>query len=78
MTKTIFLHQSIHLCHKLNKHKYNNKHSNAAFAKLGIKRLCLHAAEVRFPHPVSGKTVQIKADYDAGFSQALKSLAQAG
>ena len=58
--------------------KYNNKHSNAAFAKLGIKRLCLHAAEVRFPHPVSGKTVQIKADYDAGFSQALKSLAQAG
>lgn len=58
--------------------KYNNKHSNAAFAKLGIKRLCLHAAEVRFPHPVTGKTVQIKADYDAGFSQALKSLAQAG
>jgi 23S rRNA-/tRNA-specific pseudouridylate synthase len=42
---------------------------------MGIKRLCLHAAEVSFPHPQSGKIQKVVADYDAAFTLALELLA---
>jgi len=44
----------------------------------GIRRLCLHAAEVRFRDPVSGKTRIVRADYDAAFTQALSLLTAKG
>ncbi|MEY4641062.1 MAG: Ribosomal large subunit pseudouridine synthase [Pseudomonadota bacterium] len=77
-THQIRVHAALAGCPLVGDDKYNDNSTNAAFAKLGIKRLCLHAAEVRFPHPVGGKTVHLKAAYDAGFTQALKTLAQAG
>jgi 23S rRNA pseudouridine955/2504/2580 synthase len=76
-THQIRVHAALVGCPLIGDDKYNDKGSNRAFDKRGIKRLCLHAAEVRFPHPVSGKVVQVKADYDAAFTQALKILAQA-
>jgi 23S rRNA pseudouridine955/2504/2580 synthase len=76
-THQIRVHAALVGCPLLGDDKYNDDRTNAAFARRGIKRLCLHAAEVRFPHPASGKVVQIKADYDAAFNQALQILAQA-
>lgn len=75
-THQIRVHAALVGCPLLGDDKYNDKKRNAAFAKRGIKRLCLHAAEVRFPHPVSGKVVQVKADYDAAFNEALQILAR--
>jgi 23S rRNA pseudouridine955/2504/2580 synthase len=77
-THQIRVHAALVGCPLIGDDKYADKKSNATFAKRGIKRLCLHAAEVRFPHPVSGKVIQVKADYDAAFNQALAVLAQAG
>jgi 23S rRNA pseudouridine955/2504/2580 synthase len=74
-THQIRVHAALAGCPLIGDDKYNEAASNARFARLGIKRLCLHAAQVQFPHPVSGKTVKLKADYDAAFSQALQVLA---
>ena len=77
-THQIRVHAALVGCALIGDDKYNDAHTNAVFAKRGIRRLCLHAAEVRFPHPVDGKVMQIKAAYDAAFTQALQALAQAG
>jgi 23S rRNA pseudouridine955/2504/2580 synthase len=77
-THQIRVHAALVGCPLIGDDKYSASKSNAAFAKRGIKRLCLHAAEVRFPHPVSGKVIQVKADYDAAFSAAIGVLAQGG
>ena len=76
-THQIRVHAALVGCPLLGDDKYNDTKTNAAFAKRGIKRLCLHAAELRFPHPVSGQVVQVRAEYDAAFNQALQVLAQA-
>ena len=76
-THQIRVHAALSGCPLIGDDKYNDKSSNNAFAKRGIKRLCLHAAEVRFPHPVSGRIMQAKAGYDAAFMQALQALARA-
>jgi 23S rRNA pseudouridine955/2504/2580 synthase len=76
-THQIRVHAALIGCPLIGDDKYNDERSNALFAKRGVKRLCLHAAEVRFPHPLSGEVMQVKADYDAAFTQALQALAQA-
>ncbi len=76
-THQIRVHAALAGCPLVGDDKYSDKGGNAPFVKRGIKRLCLHAAELRFQHPDSGKTVQVKADYDPAFSRALESLAQA-
>lgn len=57
--------------------KYASAPSCRHFADLGIRRLCLHAAELTLQHPATGKTLHAEAPYDEAFSQALKILAQA-
>lgn len=76
-THQIRVHAALAGCPLIGDDKYASDRRNAVFAKRGIKRLCLHAAELRFPHPVSGKVVQVRAAYDAAFTQALRVLAQA-
>lgn len=73
-THQIRVHAALVGCPLVGDDKYNNDANNAAFAQRGIRRLCLHAAEVRFPHPRDGRTMQMRADYDAAFTQALKQL----
>ncbi|HEY0961317.1 MAG TPA: RluA family pseudouridine synthase [Pseudomonadales bacterium] len=75
-THQIRVHAALVGCPLIGDDKYNSDASNAAFAQRGIKRLCLHAAEVRFPHPRDGRVVQLRADYDAAFMQALQRLAE--
>jgi 23S rRNA pseudouridine955/2504/2580 synthase len=71
-THQIRVHAALVGCPLVGDDKYNSEASNAAFAQRGIRRLCLHAAEVRFPHPRDGRVIHIKADYDAAFAQALQ------
>lgn len=76
-THQIRVHAALVGCPLLGDDKYSPGTTQTPFAKRGIKRLCLHAAEVRFPHPVTGKVIQVKADYDAAFNEALRILARA-
>jgi len=54
--------------------KYAEDDSNRHFAKLGIRRLCLHARELSLTHPETGKTLTVRAPYDSQFEQALAQL----
>jgi 23S rRNA pseudouridine955/2504/2580 synthase len=73
-THQIRVHAALVGCPLLGDDKYGKDGSCPA----GIRRLCLHAAEVRFRDPVSGKTRIVRADYDAAFTQALALLAAKG
>lgn len=55
--------------------KYSELASRKQFARYGIRRLCLHAAELGFTHPQTGKRLTFKAPYDEQFEQALRILA---
>lgn len=58
--------------------KYHTSVSEQMTRDLGIKRLCLHAAELEFRHPVDDRVVRVSAPYDEAFSRILKQLEQAG
>ncbi len=77
-THQIRVHAAMVGCPLIGDEKYNSAASNSTFARMGIKRLCLHAAEVAFPHPQTGKIQKAKADYDDAFKQALEVLATKG
>jgi 23S rRNA pseudouridine955/2504/2580 synthase len=77
-THQIRVHAAMVGCPLIGDEKYNSIDSNTTFARMGIKRLCLHAAEVAFPHPQTGKIQKAKADYDEAFKQALEVLATKG
>lgn len=69
-THQIRVHAALAGCPLLGDDKYNGK-----TGRKDIHRLCLHAAEVRFMHPDTGRTLVLKAPYDAAFTQILASLA---
>lgn len=58
--------------------KYHTETSTELTQALGVKRLCLHAAELRFSHPVEDRVVNVTAPYDAVFSRLLQQLETAG
>lgn len=58
--------------------KYAEAADRKHFAALGIRRLCLHAAELALDHPVTGVPLHFSAPYDTGFETALRILRQAG
>jgi len=43
----------------------------------GYNRLCLHARELRFKHPESGKPMTLNADYGSDFQNILNGVTQA-
>jgi 23S rRNA pseudouridine955/2504/2580 synthase len=57
--------------------KYATEPSRKHFVDMGIRRLCLHAAELIFQHPCTGKAQHTEAPYDEAFSRALMILGQA-
>jgi 23S rRNA pseudouridine955/2504/2580 synthase len=77
-THQIRVHAAWVGCPLVGDDKYNTANSNTVFARVGIKRLCLHAAEVRFPHPQTGQQQIVTAAYDTAFTQALSLLAVKG
>ena len=54
--------------------KYGTDKGAALLASIGHKRLCLHARNLVFPHPNSGKKVTITAPLDEDFEAILKTL----
>ncbi|MDT8397930.1 MAG: RluA family pseudouridine synthase [Pseudomonadales bacterium] len=51
--------------------KYGDPAVNARLKKQGISRLCLHAAELRLKHPLSGDNIEVRAPYDLQLENAL-------
>jgi 23S rRNA pseudouridine955/2504/2580 synthase len=58
--------------------KYSTGASEQLTRDMGIKRLCLHAAELEFRHPDDERVVRVSAPYDEAFSRILKQLEKAG
>jgi 23S rRNA pseudouridine955/2504/2580 synthase len=54
--------------------KYSSTKTRRAFAKAGVKRLCLHAAAIQLIHPNTGEQLTFNAPYDNQFEQALATL----
>jgi len=54
--------------------KYGDSDVNSKMKMKGIKRLCLHAYELEFKLPNSGKQLSIRAPYDDALSRALQQL----
>ena len=44
--------------------------------KLGLKRLFLHARELNFICPLSGKLIKVQAEYDIDWTNGLSALAK--
>ncbi len=56
--------------------KYGTEKDNQWMADQGVKRLCLHARQLAFRHPVTGKRLDVRAPLDDDFEQALACLRQ--
>jgi 23S rRNA pseudouridine955/2504/2580 synthase len=54
--------------------KYGDGDLNRALAKQGLKRMFLHAAELEFEHPLSGKTLKLGAPLPRLLAHFLESL----
>ncbi|HET7176343.1 MAG TPA: 23S rRNA pseudouridine(955/2504/2580) synthase RluC [Gammaproteobacteria bacterium] len=57
--------------------KYGDKEANKAIRAAGLKRMFLHAAELAFDHPESGKRLVLKAPLDDELEAVLKNLERA-
>ena len=56
--------------------KYGNKLYDQAMRKLGLKRLFLHARELSFICPLSGKLIKVQSEYDKDWNNGLSALAK--
>jgi len=77
-THQIRVHTSLAGCPIIGDEKYASDEVLAKYATLGIKRLCLHAAQLSFTHPGNGRKVTLSAPYDRQFEDAISILAKAG
>lgn len=54
--------------------KYGNFEINKQLTKIGLKRMFLHAYEIKFIHPITGVEINIKAELPPELSQFLNNL----
>lgn len=54
--------------------KYGDTNANGWLASQGVKRLCLHAHQLVFRHPETGKLLDISAPLDEDFEKAISVL----
>jgi 23S rRNA pseudouridine955/2504/2580 synthase len=54
--------------------KYGDKAFNQEMRNLGIKRLCLHASQLTFAHPVTAEKVSVSAPLDQALQSSLSVL----
>jgi len=57
--------------------KYGDKEFDQQMAALGLNRLFLHAASIRFEHPKTGETLRLNAPLDEKMKAILKKLREA-
>jgi 23S rRNA pseudouridine955/2504/2580 synthase len=66
----------VHLAHAghpvLGDDKYGDFELNRALAKQGLKRLCLHARNLAFVHPLSGERLRLEAPLPAELSRFME------
>lgn len=77
--KTGRTHQiRVHLAHTgypiVGDDKYGSDEVRAHFARLGFKRMFLHAARLQMPHPISGELLQFEAALPVACQLILKNL----
>lgn len=77
-THQIRVHASFANCPIIGDEKYSEDAARQAFARQGIKRLCLHAASLTFVHPETSQSMTLTAPPERQFDAALKVLRQAG
>lgn len=73
-THQIRVHAQLAGCPVVGDEKYSTSKSRQHFAKVGIQRLCLHAAELALDHPGTGKRLVRQAPHDSAFEAALRCL----
>jgi 23S rRNA pseudouridine955/2504/2580 synthase len=56
--------------------KYGDREFNRCLHKLGLRRLFLHARQLRFAHPLTGNTIDIEAPLPDDLSTLLERLAR--
>lgn len=70
----------VHAAHKarpiVGDDKYGNKQFNQAMRNLGLKRLFLHARQLVFTCPLTGKVIAVQAPYDKSWIAGLTNLAK--
>lgn len=54
--------------------KYGNKADNSWLEEQGVKRLCLHAQQLSFRHPMTGEMLHVTAPVDAAFEAAIQQM----
>jgi 23S rRNA pseudouridine955/2504/2580 synthase len=54
--------------------KYSSTEQRQSLKRLGITRLCLHAAKLSLKHPGDDRALQFEAPYDASFMAAIQIL----
>jgi 23S rRNA pseudouridine955/2504/2580 synthase len=54
--------------------KYGDREANRRFRERGLRRVFLHAASLRFPHPVTGATVEVAAPLPVELESVLDAL----
>lgn len=57
--------------------RYGDQRFDAYTSKFGIKRLFLHAANIKFVHPGTEKAMELNAPLDKNLENALSKLRQA-
>ena len=70
----------VHLAHAghpiVGDEKYGTDEVRAEFARLGLRRMFLHAWRLEIPHPITGVSLELVADLPAACVQALDYLEQ--
>lgn len=54
--------------------KYGDPAINKELARLGLKRMFLHALQIRFRHPVTGDDLTVRSDLPPELDRLLKLL----
>ena len=76
-THQIRVHLQSQNCPIAGDERYGDYQANKRLQKLGLKRMFLHAAELRLAHPLSGEPLLLRAELPADLKQLIERLSAA-
>ena len=76
-THQIRVHLQSQNCPIAGDERYGDYQANKRLQKLGLKRMFLHAAELRLAHPLSGEPLLLRAELPAELQQLIDRLSAA-